>query len=135
MLPVFQCEALVLIRQLSPCPTFARASRQPQKYLPVRPANDEPSLRHCAHPAQCPSNGSLVRRSWARCISLSARIIIGDAGSVASPSSWSSLVALVLVSSTTNVALVGVGVGGADTVEPVASAGYHVDNMDDVALG
>jgi hypothetical protein len=51
------------------------------------------------------------------------------------PSSWSSfIVVLVLVSSATNLALVGLVVGSADTVEPVASTGCPVD-MDDAAPG
>ena len=42
------------------------------------------------------------------------------------------LAVLALVSSTTNVALVGVGVGGADTVELVASDRHPVNSIDDV---
>ena len=55
MLPAFQSEALgfvfVFVHPLPPCPTFAKASAA--SGISPRAPNDEPSLRHCAHPRPC----------------------------------------------------------------------------------
>jgi hypothetical protein len=93
----------------------------------ARPANSEPFLRHCAYPAPLPTSLEGQPRPQPLPRSLGPDTLLWAQKSLlvdpwpSFPSSWSSFIAvLVLVSSTTNLALVGLVVGGADTVEPIA---------------
>ena len=127
----------VPMRGASPHAQYSPERLSSLRNLSPRDLQTTTSLRASNAPAnvtrRAASSAVTSTESWARCISLSARIFIGDAGSVAIVSVCVVVVLHPCLGPLHNERGFGIGVGGADTVEHVASAGYPVDNMDDAA--